>query len=128
MHMFSRLLLLVAAVLLTVAFTGCASPFDFSRSDELRNTLISDYQKQLKSDDATADVTTHRTPSDVEENLTPERRKQLDSMSGYAAYADDKVSYGPGLTVEQDQPHEEVAQVLRPRGYAAEGSVNPPPG
>ena len=41
------------------------------------------------------------------------------------------ICFDPSLeqdTVEQDQPHEEVAQVLRPRGYAAEGSVNPPPG
>ena len=94
----------VGLALLTLVWVGCESPFDFSRSQELRNNLISEYQQELRSDDAGPAITARRAPSDVEEDLTPERREELDEMSGYEAYADDKVSYGPGLTQDQDQP------------------------
>lgn len=95
---------IVALLLSLVAVTGCNSPFDYTRSDELRNNLISEYQQQVRSVDGAPDVTVKRSPSDVEENLTPKRREELDAMSGYQAYSADKVDYGPGLTEEQTQP------------------------
>lgn len=95
---------ITALTLSVIAFAGCNSPFDDARSDELRNNLITEYQRQVRSVDGAPDVTVKRSPSDVEENLTPKRRKELDAMSGYQAYSADKVDYGPGLTEDPDQP------------------------
>ena len=45
-----------------------------------------------------------RPPSEVEKNLTEERRLQLDKLSGMTAYAGDQTKLGPDLTNQENSP------------------------
>lgn len=105
MYMLCRGTCAIALTLLMIAIIGCESPFDFSREDDLRNSLIAEYSRELKADDAGPEKTVTRPPSEVELDLTPERRAELDKMSGYEAYAKDPLDAGPGLTDDPEQPY-----------------------
>lgn len=90
-------------VLASAGMTGCASPMaglDDTRL-EMREAVLTSYRDRLKEFGAETQVDVTREASDVEEELTDERRRELDRISGVSAYSTDPLRLGPGLTESQ---------------------------
>jgi len=85
-------LLCVAAVL-----AACKGPIDRSDQEALRERLITRYRTRAAQSANGGIVELAREPSDVERQLTDERRQELDAMSGGRAYSDDPLKLGADL-------------------------------
>ena len=77
---------------------GCASPLDRSAEDALRQQIITARRDTLSREPgADAPVTVTREQSEVEQQLSDERRNELDAMSGLEAYEDAPLQLGDDL-------------------------------
>ncbi len=85
-------------LMLSAAFlAGCAGPLDRTLEDRLREDLVGSNRAYLQAVAAGPVVELSRPPSDVETELSNERRTQLDRMSGPAAYQKDELRLGADL-------------------------------
>ncbi len=86
-----------------VVFVGCESPMASDEESELREQLLASNRRYLQSVAAGPVIELSRPPSDVNAELTDERREELDRMSGPDAYRDRKMKLGPDL-IGQAEP------------------------
>ena len=91
----------------TVWVAGCAGPMERSSEEALRESMISAHRAHLASMSDAKVIELSREPSDVESELSDERREELDKMSGLKAYQGIKIEPGIDLLGHHD------AQVLR---------------
>jgi len=91
---------------------GCRGPMDRDADLALREQLITEYRTRMTSIADAGVVQVTRDPSEVEAKLTPERRQELDAMSGVEAYRDDPLQLGPDLLGRDDAEAEAVALSL----------------
>ena len=98
---------LAGAALVAATLAGCASPLQRSEEAALRESLLLSH-RQLLSEVATGGVVrVQREPSSVEAALDEARTRELDEMSGLAAYEGDpgaQVSAGTDLLGRTDEP------------------------
>lgn len=90
------------AVLLGTSVVGCTSPLDRSEDQDLRERLVNSNRAYLRAIAAGPVIEISREPSDVESELSDERRTQLDRMSGPSAYIQDPLKLGADLVGESD--------------------------
>lgn len=83
---------------------GCLDPLARSDEDALREELLASYRQRLASLAGSESVELQRDAGDVEDELTPERRDELDRISGYNAYSKDPLILGPDLQGEAKTP------------------------
>ncbi len=88
---------------------GCRGPMDRDSDLALREQLIIEYRTRMTSIADAGVVAVTRDPSEVEAKLTPERRDELDKMSGVRAYADDPLELGTDLLGREDGEAQAVA-------------------
>jgi len=81
-----------------LSLSACTGPLDRDVDDALRESLIAGHRKALAAQAQIKSYELTRQPSDVEAELTDERRAELDRMSGMAAYTDVHSELGPGLS------------------------------
>lgn len=98
-------------VVLMTWLAGCAHPLGRQTEEELRQQVISSNRTYLEAAAAGPVIELTRPPSDVELELTNERRAELDQLSGPEAYKDDPVDLGHDLMGRDDI--EVVAMTLR---------------
>ena len=70
---------------------------DRTPEQTLRDSLIASHKAHLASVAGAESIQLSREPSDVESELSKERRDELDDMSGMSAYADKRPEFGPDL-------------------------------
>lgn len=86
-----------ALVCIAATLVACKGPIDRSSEEALRERLIADYRTRVADSANGGIVELTREPSDVEKQLTEERRTELDAMSGSRAYLDDPMELGTDL-------------------------------
>ena len=82
--------------------SGCAGPMDQTPAEAMREQMIASHRAHLASVSEAKLIELSREPSDVESELSDERREELDKMSGLRAYQDMPIIAGPDLTGEED--------------------------
>jgi len=92
-------LLLLAAGLLPAA---CNHPLRETREERLRDRMLATHRSYLESVAGGPLVEVDRPPSEVEQKLSPERRQELEAMSGVDAYENEPLDLGPNLLGESD--------------------------
>ena len=83
--------------------SGCKSPLYRSGEEELRDQLISSYRTEIEAVSTAPVIELSRVPSDVVEELTPERENELNKISGIEAYQDDDLIVGQNLLGDENQ-------------------------
>lgn len=83
---------------------GCAGPMDQTPEEALRESMISAHRAHLASVAEARVLELSREPSDVESELSDERRAELDEMSGPSAYKDRELQTGTDLTGSDAAP------------------------
>jgi outer membrane protein len=93
-------LLTLTAVFAGLTGGGCTSPLARSEEQELREMLLASHRLhgQALADSRTTPLRVTRADSITEQDLTPERRNELDKTSGPEAYKTDVPQLGPDLT------------------------------
>ena len=77
---------------------GCESPLSGARADiQLRTSVIVEHRQQMAALGNAEPVTVKREESDLKTRLTPERREELNEMSGAAAYRGSTLDPGTDL-------------------------------
>jgi outer membrane protein len=76
---------------------GCKGPMERTPEQALRESMIASHRAHLAAVSSARDVKLNREPSDVESELSNERRDELDQMSGMSAYKGKTPDYGPNL-------------------------------
>ncbi len=94
--------LYAALAISLVLHSGCTAPYDFDGEDQLRESLIASHQRHLESVSPGPVIEIEREVSDVEKDLTEERRAELDEMGGAEAYKGEKVNIGPDLLGQEE--------------------------
>ena len=98
---------LAGAALVAATLVGCSSPMQRSEEAALRESLLLSH-RQLMSEVASGGIVrVQREASSVEAELDAERTRELDEMSGLAAYegeAGARVSAGTDLLGRTDEP------------------------
>jgi len=90
--------LLAAVGVVGAGLMGCASPLERTDGDALRESMLAEYRRELgEAGEATAQRV-GREVSEVEANLSDERRAELEAMSGVGAYDDVPLALGDSLT------------------------------
>lgn len=84
--------------------TACAGPLDQSPEAALRESLIESHRTQLQATAGGEIVELDRPASEVEEALSPERREELDELSGPATYDEEALELGEDLQGQTDSP------------------------
>ncbi len=97
-------MLCLTACACAALLTGCTHPLATTLEQRLREQLAATSRAYIKAVQDAQPIQLQRTPSDVEKKLTPQRREQLDAMSGVGAYANDQLQLGPDLTAVLDRP------------------------
>lgn len=92
----ARLLVLVGVVA-AVWLIGCANPLQQTEEEQLREEVIASSRAHLQAAAAGPVIELSRPPSDVEAELTEERRTELDKVSGPEAYKDQSLELGLDL-------------------------------
>ncbi len=87
---------------LAVALLGCQSPLERTTEQQLRDELIQSYRSQVAAVAAGPVIELQRDNSDVIANLSPERRAELEQMSGIGAYQDTPLDVGANLLGSKD--------------------------
>ncbi|MEO0965735.1 MAG: TolC family protein [Planctomycetota bacterium] len=77
---------------------GCASPLQRTDGDALRDAMLAEYRREIDGAGPPSTQEVRREMSEVEANLTQERREELEAMSGVSAYADVPLELGDSLT------------------------------
>lgn len=83
---------------------GCAGPMDQTPEEALRESMILAHRAHLASVAEARVVELSREPSDVESELSDERRAELDKMSGTSAYEGRELQTGTDLTGSDTAP------------------------
>ena len=91
-----------AAILLVAVVAGCRSPLERSLEQGLREQLITTNREYRQAVAAGPVIELSREPSDVEQKLPPERRAELDGLSGPDAYDQDTMKLGADLLGDRD--------------------------
>ncbi|MEM6333734.1 MAG: TolC family protein [Planctomycetota bacterium] len=89
---------------------GCASPIDRTSGEDLRQAVLAEYRRELEASGPPSVQQVSRQLSEVEANLTPERRDELEEMSGIEAYRDVPLNLGDSLTNKAFDEADEAAQ------------------
>jgi len=84
-------------LLLCLLVAGCASPMEVSIEQDLRDRLLATNQKYASSVSDSPVIQVSQSPSSVETDLSPERRQELDAMSGPTAYEGAPLNLGTDL-------------------------------
>ena len=95
----------VATLSLAAAITlpGCEGPLAGAGAEvQLRTQVIVEYRQQMAALADVKPVAVQRAESELKNRLTPERRAELDEMSGREAYRDTKLDPGQDLAGETD--------------------------
>ncbi len=108
-----------ATTAVIVALIGCVDPMQRDTEQQLRQRLILSNRAYLQASAAGPVMELTRPPSDVELELTNQRRAELDKMSGPAAYRNDPIELGSDLLGRQEL--EVVAMTLRKAIHTAAG-------
>ena len=83
---------------LLLSIGGCESPLSGARADiQLRTSVIVEHRQQMAALGNAEPVTVKREESDLQTRLTPERRAELNEMSGAAAYRESTLDPGTDL-------------------------------
>lgn len=101
-HRCHRLTLLCLTLLAGGQLLSCASPLDYRKEEQLRQTLLKQYRQRLDAAHAGVVIELQREPSDVERELPEARRAELDRISGIEAYRGDPLNIGMGLTGDEE--------------------------
>ncbi|MFW6336727.1 MAG: TolC family protein, partial [Phycisphaeraceae bacterium] len=81
-----------------IFLVGCAAPLDRSPEDALRERIIAARREHLSQQPGKdGPITVSREPSEVEQQLAPERTEELDEMSGISSYEADPLELGTDL-------------------------------
>lgn len=89
--------LVTVGVVSAFGLSGCESPMQRSDEQALRESMIAAHRAHLSAVSEGKVIELSREPSDVESELSDERRKELDEMSGLRAYKDIKLDPGTDL-------------------------------
>lgn len=83
---------------------SCASPLSQTPQNKLREQLVASNRAYLAAlaDGPTIEIS--RDPSEVERELSEDRRQQLDRMSGPISYEKNDINLGKNLLGEEDRP------------------------
>ncbi len=81
---------------------GCAGPMERTPEEALRESMINAHRAHIASMSEAKVIELSREPSDVESELTDERRQELDDMSGLSAYQGIKLDPGIDLAGNED--------------------------
>jgi len=92
----------IGAVTSAVWLSGCAGPMERTPEQVLRDSMIQSHKAHLASVAGAQPVELTREPSDVESELSDERRDELDQMSGLKAYQGIDPDTGADLTGATD--------------------------
>ncbi len=84
-------------VVLACWLAGCQGPMQRTEEQSLRESMIAAHRAHLSSVSQARVIELRREPSDVESELSDERRTELDEMSGLSAYKDIKLAPGTDL-------------------------------
>ena len=101
---------------------GCAGPLERTAEQELREQLLASNRAYLEAVTPGPVIELSRRPSEVERELSEDRREKLDQMSGPLSYQDKPLDLGPDLLGHDDQPT--VALSLQ-RGDSPGGAKQP---
>jgi outer membrane protein TolC len=82
----NRILLLLCAVVVAIFLWGCKSPLERSLEQDLREQLFASQRAYLQAVEGSPQQELVRSQSDTELKLSPERRDELDQLSGVGAY------------------------------------------
>jgi outer membrane protein TolC len=93
--------------------TGCASPLARTDGQALRESMLAEYRREVGGLDGVSDRPVGRELSEVEVNLSDERRAELEAMSGVDAYADVALGLGDSLTASAGEPGGAAERVVR---------------
>ena len=91
-----------AVVVTTLGAASCTAPLDDTDEHALRQAMIADHRRRLKSMDQSQVRRIEREPSEVEKNLSPKRKQQLDQMSGPEGYTDEPLEMGGDLLGQEE--------------------------
>lgn len=91
-----------AVVITTLGAASCTAPLDDTDEHALRQAMIADHRRRLKSTDQSQVRRIEREPSEVEKNLSPKRKQQLDQMSGPEGYTDEPLEMGGDLLGQEE--------------------------
>jgi outer membrane protein len=86
-----------AALGLALLLGGCRGPMQRTPEQVLRDSMIAAHRSHLAAVSGSQVMTLSREPSDVESELSVERRAELDQMSGMSAYRDRQPDQGIDL-------------------------------
>ena len=82
----------------SLVLVGCAAPLDRSPEEALRERIIAARREHLAQQPGKdGPITVSREPSEVEQQLSPERTEELDEMSGISSYEGDPLELGTDL-------------------------------
>lgn len=97
---------------LALLATGCTSPMARDIQQQLREQMAITQQRYTAAASPSSDVKVSRTPSEVENELSDERRAELDKISGPTAYQGAELELGRSLTGQSEQDTPTVAMTL----------------
>jgi outer membrane protein TolC len=92
---------IASLALIALALAACQGPLDDDSDDTFRQAVVAEHQRRLGAVAADKDTRLQREPSDVERELTDQRRQRLDEMSSPEAYADQPLELGQNLLAEE---------------------------
>ncbi|MFW6060318.1 MAG: TolC family protein [Phycisphaeraceae bacterium] len=87
-----------------LAVSACAGPLDQSPEAALRESLIEAHRARLQQTTPGEIVEVERAPSEVERALSPQRREELDELSGPSTYEQEPLELGEDLQGDTDSP------------------------
>jgi outer membrane protein len=111
---------IAAALLLLVS---CTSPLQRNSEEQLREQLLGSYRQQLRAVAGGPVIQMSRATSDVEEELTDERRAELDQISGMGAYANETIELGLDL-LGSNKPQAVAMALQQTIALAVEHNLN----
>ena len=100
----ARWVSMLGVITASLLAAGCLDPLARSDDEALREELLASYRQRLASLAGSQSVELQRDAGDVEDELSPERRDELDRISGYNAYSQDPLVLGPDLQGEAETP------------------------
>jgi outer membrane protein TolC len=89
--------MLIALAGLSLLPAGCTGPIDQAGEQTLRQSMVAEHRRRLSSMTDSQVRQVQREPSEVEQQLSPDRKNQLDQMSGPEAYGQEALKLGKDL-------------------------------
>lgn len=103
----------ISTAALTLMLAGCTSPMERDIQAQLREQMAATNRQYVAASGVAQNVKVSRTPSDVEAELSDERRAELDEISGPTAYKNARLELGSSLTGESEAQTPTVAMTLQ---------------